>query len=292
MPILNDIIDWVENKPSFWQVAVDRLIRNNELTETDISEFKEICKIDFGLSEVVFNAVDYDDLRDFADNSANDEDIILSKITNIDNINALSKSSELEFAPSGLTIVYGDNGSGKSSYVSILKHSCNTRGLKPKINANLYDPSSSGIDKKADIEYTSDGINFTTVNLINETVSENTLKKIDVFDTFSANHYIEGEDEIAFIPQGLSIVEKLAEAVKNVEAQLTLELSNPSMQKFNYELLEVPIETTAKLFLDNLNANSTLDELRAESIWNSTKNARIQAVEKEVRIELVLQGCV
>ncbi len=136
MPILNDIIDWVVNKPLFWQVAVDRLIRNNELTETDISELKEICKVDFGLSHFEFDVVDFDDLRDFADNSTNADNIILSKITNIDNINALSKSSELEFAPNGLTIVYGDNGSGKSSYVSILKHSCNTRGLKPKINSN------------------------------------------------------------------------------------------------------------------------------------------------------------
>lgn len=282
MPILNDIIDWVKNKPSFWQVAIDRLIRNNELTNTDISELKEICKVDFVLSDFVFDAVDFDDLREFADNLASDDDIILSKITNIDNINALSKSSELEFAPSGLTIVYGDNGSGKSSYVSILKHSCNTRGLKPRINANLYDPTSAGNDKKADVEYTFDGINFTTVNLINETVSENTLKKIDVFDTFSANHYIEGEDEIAFIPQGLSIVEKLAETVKNVEVQLSIELSNPSMRKFDYELLEIPEGTTAKLFLDNLNADSTLDELRAESIWNATKNARIEAIEKEI----------
>lgn len=282
MPILKDIIDWVENKPSFWQVAIDRLIRNNELTNTDVSELKEICKVDFKLSEFEFDAVDFDDLRDFADNSANDGNIILSKIKNIDNINALSKSSELEFAPNGLTIVYGDNGSGKSSYVSILKHSCKTRGQKPRINDNLFDPACAGNDKKADIEYTSDGINFTTVNLINETVSENTLKKIDVFDTFSANHYIEGEDEIAFIPQGLSIVEKLAEAVKNVEAQLSIELSNPSMRKFDYELLEVPEGTTAKLFLEKLNLNSTLNELRAESIWNSTKNARIGAVEKEI----------
>jgi energy-coupling factor transporter ATP-binding protein EcfA2 len=282
MPILNDIIDWVINKPSFWQIAVERLIRNNELTKTDISELKEICKVYFGLSEFEFDAVDFDDLRDFADNSANADKIILSKITNIDNINALSKSSELEFAPSGLTIVYGDNGSGKSSYVSILKHSCNTRGQKPRMNDNFFNPACAGNDKKADIEYTSDGINFTTVNLINETVSDNTLKKIDVFDTYSANHYIEGEDEIAFIPQGLSIVEKLAEAVKNVEAQLTLELSNPSMQKFDYKLLEVPEETTAKLFLDNLNANSTLDELRAESIWNSTKNARIETIVKNI----------
>jgi len=282
MPILKDIINWVNNKPLFWQVAIDRLIRNNELTETDISELKEICKVDFGLSEFEFDAVDFNDLRDFADKSTNDDNIILSKITNIDNINALSKSSELEFAPSGLNIIYGDNGSGKSSYVSILKHSCNTRGQKPRINDNLFDPACVGNDKKADIEYTSDGINFTTVNLINETVSENTLKKIDVFDTFSANHYIEGEDEIAFIPQGLSIIEKLAEALRKVEEQLNLELSNPSMQKFDYKLLEVPEGTTAKLFLDNLNANSTLDELRAESIWNSSKNVRIETIVKDI----------
>src|SRR5690554_4132611 len=239
MPLLKDIIDWVENKPSFWQVAIDRLIRNNELTNTDVSELKEICKVDFGLSDFVFDAVDFDDLRDFADNSANDGNIILYKIKNIDNINALSKSSELEFAPNGLTVVYGDNGSGKSSYVSILKHSCNTRGRKPKINGNLFDPSCFGNDKKADLEYTTDGINFSIVNLINDTVNDNILKKIDVFDTLSANHYIEGEDEIAFIPQALSIVEKLAQAVKKVETQLNLDLSDPSLEKFDYELLEV-----------------------------------------------------
>jgi hypothetical protein len=50
------------------------------------------------------------------------------------------------------------------------------------------------------------------------------------------------------------------------------------MQKFDYELLQVPEETTAKLFLDNLNANSTLDELRAESKWNATKNERIETL--------------
>src|SRR5690606_38929509 len=120
MPILNDIIDWLEKKHSFWQVAVDRLMRNYEITNTDVAELKEICKVDFGLSGVKFDAVNFNDLRDFADKSANDDNIILSKIKNIDNINALSKSSELEFAPNGLTIVYGDNGSGKSSYVSIL----------------------------------------------------------------------------------------------------------------------------------------------------------------------------
>lgn len=282
MPILNDIIDWAENKPVFWQVAIDRLIRNNELTENDISELKEICKVDYGLSEFTFDEVDFDDLRNFANNSTSSENVILSKISNVDNVNALSKASELEFAPKGLTIVYGDNGSGKSSYVSILKHACNTRGHKPKINVNLYDPTCFGKDKKADIEYTTDGTNFNTVYLVNEQVNNSVLKSIDVFDTFSANHYIEGEDEIAFIPQGLSIVEKLAIDIKRVENVLNADLLSPALQKFDHTLLEVSDCSTAKTFLENLNSNSTLDELRAESIWNSTKSSRIEELIIEI----------
>lgn len=282
MPILNDIIDWVENKPTFWQVAIDRLIRNSELTDDDISELKKICMSDYGLSDFDFDEVYFKDLREFADNSASNENVRLSKIANVDNINALSRTSQLEFAPKGLTLIYGDNGSGKSSYVSILKHTCNTRGHKPKINDNLYDPACFGNDKKADVEYTTNGTSFSTVNLINESVNDNTLKKIDVFDTFSANHYIEGEDEIAFIPQGLSIVEKLAEAVNKVESQLDVELSDLTLDKFDFELLEVAEGTTAKVFLDNLSSETTLDELRAESIWNYAKSASVETLTKEI----------
>jgi energy-coupling factor transporter ATP-binding protein EcfA2 len=282
MPILNDIIDWVENKPDFWQVAIDRLIRNNELTDNEITELTEICKVDYGLSKFNFTKVDFIDLRNFANNATSSDDVLLSKISNVDNINALSKNCELEFAQKGLTIVYGDNGSGKSSYVSILKHACNTRGHKPKINDNLYDPTCFGNDKKADIEYTIDGTNFNIVNLVNEEVSNSVLKSVDVFDTFSANHYIEGEDEIAFIPQGLSIVEKLAIDIKKIESKLNSELLSPALKEFDYSLLDISECSTAKTFLDNLNAETNLDELRAESIWNSTKDSRIEQLIKEI----------
>lgn len=282
MPILNDIINWVENKPAFWQVSIERLLRNNELTDTDIKELKEICKVDFGLSNFEFDQVDFDNLREFADNSTSTEDLILSKILNIDNINALSKTSELQFAPQGLTLVYGDNGSGKSSYVSILKHTCKTRGQKPKLNGNLYEPTSFRNDNKADVEYTIDGVNYSSVNLINGEVSDSKLKSVDVFDTFSANHYIEGEDEIAFIPQGLSIVEKFAVYLKRIENELIEELSSPSLVKFDHTILEVSDDSTAKTFLGNLNSDTTLDELRAESVWDSTKESIVTELNKGI----------
>lgn len=282
MPILNDIIDWVESKPEFWQVAIDRLIRNNELSDADILEIKEICKVDFGLSDIQFEKIDFEELRKFADSAINNEDIILSKISNVENISALSQSSTLEFAPSGLTLVYGDNGAGKSSYVSVLKHTCNTRGNKPTINGNLYEPTTFGNDKKAEVEYTIDGTNFKTVNLINGEINDSTLKSVDVFDTFSANHYIEGEDEIAFIPQGLSIVEKFALYLKRIENEINMELSSPALAKFDYSLLEVADGTTAKAFLENLNHDTTLDELRAESIWDTSKASKVEELIKKI----------
>lgn len=282
MPILNDIINWVENKPIFWQVAIDKLIRNNRLTEIDVTEIKEICKVQYGLSNFEYVEVDFDDLREFANNATNSEDITLSRIYNIDNINALSKTSELKFALNGLTVVYGDNGSGKSSYASVLKHACNTRGQKPTINDNLYDSSCIGKDKKADIEYTTDKNNFNSVNFINSIVNSSILKGVDVFDSFSANHYIEGEDEIAFIPHGLSIIEKFAIYLKRIEDKLNEELTNPKLRKFDYSLIEVADDSTAKKFLNKLSSKTTLDELRAESAWTPVKSLRIEELKKEI----------
>lgn len=275
MPILNDIINWVEDKPSFWQVAVNKLIRNNHLTDSEIDELKEICKKEFGLSKIIYDNVDFDDLREYVKDSSSSNSVVLSKIFNIENINALSKDGVLEFAPTGLTMVYGDNGSGKSSYVSILKHICNTRGQKPLINGNLYDPTSSGNDKKAQVGYTLDGINFNSVELRNTVLSDSILKSVDVFDTFSANHYIDGEDEIAFIPQGLSIIEKFALVLKQIEEQLNYEIQSLNLSKFDYSVIQIDEGSSAKAFLRTLNSNTTLDKLRAHSQWNKDKEDKI-----------------
>ena len=41
-----------------------------------------------------------------------------------------------------MNIIYGDNGSGKSSYSRILKHTCLARGEVQKILGNVFAPAS------------------------------------------------------------------------------------------------------------------------------------------------------
>ena len=282
MSILNDIIDWVQDKPLFWQVTIDKLIRNNTLTDVDIKELSGICKSQFGLSEVEIDSVDIDDLRRFANHSTSSNSIVLSKIFNIENINALSKESILEFSPIGLTVIYGDNGAGKSSYVSILKHICNTRGQKPLINNNLYDPTSRGNNKFASVEYTLDCRNFDSVQLSNTAISNSILKSVHVFDVLSAIHYIEGEDEIAFIPHGLSIIETFALYLKQIENELKSEVQSLETAKFDFSVLQLDDGSNAKLFIDYLNENTTLNELRAKAKWNKDKDERITELTKTI----------
>jgi hypothetical protein len=48
-------------------------------------------------------------------------------IRDVENVNSLATGEHLTFAPSGLSIVYGDNASGKSGYARILKAVTRTR---------------------------------------------------------------------------------------------------------------------------------------------------------------------
>ena len=56
------------------------------------------------------------------------------------NVNALAENQELPFSPQGMTIIYGNNGAGKSGYVKILKAACRARGTKEdnEILQNIY----------------------------------------------------------------------------------------------------------------------------------------------------------
>jgi len=276
MPILIDIIDWVEDKPKFWQEAVNRIIRNKNLTEDDITDLVEICKAEHGISELEFEDVDIDALKELVGSSNTEESILLSRIINNENINALKDNSELMFADIGLTAIYGDNGSGKSSYVSILKNTCNTRGDLPTINYNLFDPDSDTKRQFAQVEYKMENGSTDVVTWEDDEIDSSILKAVDVFDASSANHYIEGEDEIAFIPSGLIVLEKLARACNDVNQKIEEEKAGLTAQAFDYSILIDDFGTDVSKFLQGLNAQTKVKDLKLHSDHSKESDERIK----------------
>ena len=125
MKVLQEILNWSVDRPTWQRDALRRLVVNGELSDDDISALTEICKGDHGLAE---KAELKPLVREYVpDGEAAPAAVSLVSIFHHKGVNALAEDQKLKFAL-GLTIVYGDNGAGKTGYIRILKQACRARG--------------------------------------------------------------------------------------------------------------------------------------------------------------------
>ena len=256
------------------------MFTQNEINDNDIEEFVKTCKVEAGILKEQIPTIDLDNLDSLLSSSSTNK-ITISKIKNIQNIKALKESEKLEFNDNGLTVIYGDNGSGKSSYSGILKHVCKTRGNLPSLGKNIYNKGSNTISQIADVEYKINDKEIKTIKWQDYSIDGIDLKVVDVFDIGSANHYIEDEDEVAFLPSGLLILEELAKCCQKVEEKINLELDALNQKIYDYSHLLEP-ETEISKFLNSINYSTTLNQLREISKFEKHDENILKKLEEKL----------
>ena len=114
---LQEIAAWVEARPEWQQQALDWLLDDEHLTDLNSMNYWR-----WPLSkELPLSLCGAADLR-MAGSAA--QTVALLTVDEIANVNALAADQHLTFGQTGLTVVYGRNGAGKSGYARILKHAC------------------------------------------------------------------------------------------------------------------------------------------------------------------------
>ncbi len=73
-------------------------------------------------------------------------------------VNAIAENQHLPFRASGMTVIYGDNGSGKSGYSRVLKRACRARDQIEAIHANANLPTGKVGAPQATFEIAVDGV--------------------------------------------------------------------------------------------------------------------------------------
>lgn len=109
MSITTEIIDWVKDKPLFWQEAIGRILQKNILFEEDFLDLVEICKSEKGLEKYSKNLINLDELKESLEESESANNISILGISETENINALKNDSKIDIEENGLTVIYGDN---------------------------------------------------------------------------------------------------------------------------------------------------------------------------------------
>ncbi len=274
MKPVENIADWIKGKPLWWQHSVKLSLSEGALSPI---HFDEIYKA----SLVEHNIVSDQEISKLLslplDTSGFNEEtgkVTLKQVDTVVNVGALSEDQVLSFTKNGMTIIYGDNGTGKSSYSRIIKHACLSRGGTPKILGNVFEkpdkPTSANIsiNVNEDAHEHSWNLNFK---------SNENLKSIRVFDSDAAAHFVTNEDELGYKPTGLHLLEDLAEAIDYVNRKVTKE----TMAGNGLVGLPTFSDTKTGLFISQLSASKEIEELDLYAI-DENDILKIEELKKDI----------
>lgn len=199
----------------------------------------------------------------------------LCSISDVEGVNALAPKKPLEFGKGNLSIVYGNNGSGKSGYVRLLKHVCGARetGI---LHGNVYKPGTPA--QKACISFEQDGIpkRFTWSG---QGICDD-LSSVDIFDTSFGKVFVNSEDEVSYEPPVLSFFSSLIIACEKVASALDAEANRHQSKKPN-----IPTDNKKAaegIWYEAISAKTTTEDIDKHCTFSSADKTEMQTLRQRL----------
>ena len=217
------ILDWSKDRPAWQRDALRRIVQAQSLTDADIAELADLCKRGRTTEPPEGSpAAQPLEAAHLPANPGAGASVSLAAISDVEAVNNLATGQTLSFAP-GITVVYGDNGAGKSGYARLLKRACRARHNTEVILPNVYG-APAGAPASATFSYSIGGVARPPEKWTDTgkpaPQPHSLLSAISVFDSECGAVHLKGKNEVAFRPFGLDVPDELGTACKRVKALL------------------------------------------------------------------------
>jgi len=273
--IQTEIVKWLHTKQNWLQEAVSRLLGNGEITDTDIDQLTDLLKTDVG--QTVTNTHSFAGLGI----SAAPDTLILDSISEITGIDELSPRNPLSFGTDNLTVIYGNNGSGKSGYTRILKKATGKPNAT-ELKHDMFKPVPEASDRSCKIKYRLNGTPIENIWIANSSAIED-LRGIDIFDSDNAKLYLAKEKEVTYTPSLIVIFEELVSVCKRIEDKLVEEkrllVSRLPQLDTRY------IDTGAGKFYNELKASHTEELLASILTFSDSDTRAVKQLQERLQTE-------
>ena len=208
MSILQEIQRWSSDLPSWQQDAIARIYSKTDLSTQDVDDLYALLKVDHGIPDPTGRTPGKLAADQIAGAAPTGQRVQLESIKNLLHVNALAPDQRVPIAKTGLSVIYGENGAGKSGYSRVLKKACRARDRSEMIypDARLA-PGQVGIPQ-ASFDLLIDDKPVEVTWVANQPAPE-PLSSLAIFDSHCARAYVDNKGDFAYIPYGLDVLEKL-----------------------------------------------------------------------------------
>lgn len=276
---VDEIVAWSNTQAPWRQDCLRRLALADDLSEVDRAELLSMIKRAAGFTLAVpLPTADPFTKAHFSGGSYTP--IILKGIANIAGVNRLVANAALNFCPKALTIVYGRNGSGKSGFVRILRTACRTRienVATLKVLADVYGDGKGVLS--ADIMIDA-GAGDVPISWTPGMTAAPQLGQVAVFDTASAQLYVDGGNKIRYLPFGLALPHRLNAVCLSFKAVLEAEQQTAVGTKISLATITFLAErdTTAQKFNRSVTKATTDAAIENAAAFSEVDDARLTEV--------------
>lgn len=210
--------------------------------------------------------------------------LCLTHISNVKGVNALVDSSRIDFA-AGLTLLFGENATGKTGYARILKYLAGSRSsdeILPDVNQE-EGPS----HPSAAIGYRIGEVD-STCEWKGEP-AQFPFTSISVFDTPAVHFHTDDAVGYTYRPSSLALFDAVTRAVQDVAQRLDTELSTLPVDSSSI-LSRFDARSSIYPYIQNLGASTNLPEL--QSLGTLPENASEKKAELEQSLALLSAGTI
>ena len=253
MPIEERIVAWSGQRPQWQQVVLCKVAGGQPLSNEALEQLVDATVDDRALSA---NQVEIEHL---VGSGSAGTTVRLESISEPRHVNALSSAAPLTFPERGLTIVYGDNGSGKSGYARLLKRIARSRHREDVLTDVFRDTAIDQPTAKLGLRL---GDETTDINWPTDSRPEQ--QRMLFYDNACGTAYIAEEADFPYRPYALFAMDGLIAACGKVRELVDKRLlQNMRRARDLPRVTEETSHTAAGRFLAGLSAGSSVERLDA-----------------------------
>ncbi|XDD44062.1 AAA family ATPase [Leptospira sp. WS60.C2] len=261
--IVDLLWDWTTNLGKWSELLINKIVTtelplNQEEREEIFNHFLQSIGLRTGLPELTIQKPTY---------SPTSKKLRLDSISKVSGINRLATDQVLNFSEN-ITVIYGENGTGKTGYSRILKSLGFSYDTGKEILPNIYTESKK---QGAAISYSLNNTPY--IHEWDGKHRKPELENISVFDGKCVEYSI-ADRRLIVTPSGFHLFQLVTDELNNLSNLLTNKINALSIElKWSENLTE---RTPQFNFIKTLSSKSPMEELKKLSVFNEEHQEELQ----------------